>query len=122
MPSGKRLTMLSLPQGWDGTELTLRVVALPSEDPLSPLVAGAPAFADAGLAIEAAVVPHLERLPDPADAAVRSSLGTLHAPNARAVFEALASQLDIGPTPPPRPAAAGDADPEVAGAQLPQRL
>ena len=103
MPTGKLLTLLALPQRWNGAELALRVVALPNDDPLTSLVADAPAFADAALSFEAMVVPSLARLPDPTEARAPVPLATAAPSDARAVLEAVAAQFTIGPTPAPQP-------------------
>lgn len=70
MASVTRLSLLTLPQGWDGANLHVRFTALPRGNPLDPLTTDTPAppaFADASLQFELAIIPSLERLPRPAD-------------------------------------------------------
>src|SRR5215471_11017233 len=70
MASATRLSLLTLPQGWDGANVHVRFTALPRGNPLDPLTTDTPAppaFADASLQFELAIIPSLERLPRPAD-------------------------------------------------------
>lgn len=103
-----RLSVLTFPQHWDGTNLTLRVLVLPKGDPRQPLVTGAPAFADAELALDAVVLSGLASLPAPGVESMRHRLTIASSPQRAALFAELASVFNIKPGPataPRRPAA-----------------
>jgi hypothetical protein len=101
-----RFSILPFPQDFDGGTVTLNIVVLPrNQNPLVPAIEAtapipdAPAFADAQLVFAARLVGSLAGFPN------NHSLGkTVAAPaaqpaNARPLFEALAGQFKITPTP-----------------------
>src|SRR5262245_39734414 len=98
---------MAFPQRWDPDAglLGLRVAALPFTDPLAPLAAGQPAFADADLELDALLVPSLARLPRRVDARPPIGLPPRARPNRRALFEHLRARFEIAVAPPapPRP-------------------
>jgi hypothetical protein len=116
-----RLSFLTFPQRFDGTNLVLRVLVLPrldggwDGDPRQPLVPGAAAFADADLQLEARVLDGLGTFPvdAPVDAALAMAGASGVAGDARALFEALVApqtgrfQLAAAPGPPAESAADG---------------
>jgi hypothetical protein len=102
--NGTRLSLLTFPNRWDGGAIAINVLALPIGDPLAPLAPGEPAFADATLALEAQLIPSLDRLPAFADVTATIPLAlTPPPPTPRAVFGLL--QLSV-PIVPPTPATA----------------
>ena len=101
MPTAKaRLSLLTLPQSCDGANLKVRVLALPKGNPLVPLLPNAPVFAKARLVLDAAVIPSLNRLPDPADVTVRMPLALAAPLNAVNLFQELNTLFRINPNPP----------------------
>jgi len=96
-----RLVLLTFPQRWNGTALTVRFLALPKGDPLAPLMAGPETFADVQPAFSAFVIPGLDHLPE---RPLAQSLGLLvlaTPPQRAALFQALAQSLPLDPAPPP---------------------
>jgi len=89
-----RLSLLAFPQQWKDGKLRLRALVLPKGNPLDPLVAGAPPFAQAALSLDAVVIPSLDRLPDPADAVVRLAFN-IPSPAALALFQELSGLFNI---------------------------
>ena len=95
-----RLTLLAFPQFWDGANMGLRVLVLPKGNPREALVPGAPAFADAQLALDAVLVSGLEAMPAPGVETSRVGLD-LDLPEERAaLFEELETSFNIKPNPP----------------------
>lgn len=91
-----KLTFVPYLQEWRPASrtLSLRVLVSPTGNPLEPLVAGAPAFADAAIALRALVsdaagLPVRTAIDQIIDAAPRA------AADARAIFEAIGQALDI---------------------------
>lgn len=99
--SPTKLSLLTFPQHWDGASLRLRVLVIPREDPLAPLVSNvppgvdAPAFAKARLALNAHVIPSLAMLPRPMDVTVTRGLTTARPAQAEDLFNALAVSFSI---------------------------
>jgi hypothetical protein len=105
MASATRLSLLTLPQGWDGANLHVRFTALPRGNPLDPLTTDTPAppaFADASLKFELAIIPSLEHLPRPADVTTTVSISGTSPAGRRPYFEQLETVGNIKPpsTPP----------------------
>jgi hypothetical protein len=98
--SNAKLSLLTFPQRWDGTKLSLRILALPKGNPLASLLPNAPVFAKVKLALDAVLIPSLDRLPDPADAGARLSLPITRPTNSVALFQQLANSFNINPNPP----------------------
>jgi hypothetical protein len=98
------LSLMMFPQHWDpvAAVLRIRIGAFPFTDPLSPLIAGQPAFADADLAFNARIIPSLAHLPASGDAAAPKALGNPPRPNRRALLEHAAARFSID-TPPAAP-------------------
>jgi hypothetical protein len=96
---------MTFPQRWDPETNTLeiRIAALPFTNPLAPIAPGQPAFADADLLLQAAIVPSLAHLPKSAEAIAPKPLGAIARPNRRALLERLAKEFHIVPAPPPPP-------------------
>jgi hypothetical protein len=92
-----RLNLLTFPQRWDGTQIWLRVLALPKGDPRQPLFAGGPVFAQSTLRLRARVIPSLDKMPDPADALPAGPHFAETPPGIAAVFGKLAASFNINP-------------------------
>lgn len=95
-----RLVFSPYVQNWDGGTLHVRLLLIPRGSPLDPLVAGAPSFADAKFVFDVHVVAGLDALPilgGPATATLAQAVVA----TAKPLFEALAVQFQIDPTPPP---------------------
>lgn len=96
-----RFSVLTFPQSWDGTALTVRFVCLPKGDPEQALGAGQPPFATANIVYEAKLVGGLDTLPMTGAAAPVGPL-VVQAPTAKAaLFAELRNQFNIIPPPPP---------------------
>ena len=99
--SPTKLSLLTFPQQWDGTGLRLRVLVIPREDPLAPLVSNvppgvdAPAFAKARLARNAHVISSLAMLPRPMDVSFSTGLAITPPAQAEELFNALAASFSI---------------------------
>ncbi|MFI5117766.1 MAG: hypothetical protein ACHP8B_13830 [Terriglobales bacterium] len=101
-----RFSLLAFPQSWDSANIVLRILTLPQGDPLSPFITGvppapdSPAFADAKLKLQAALIPSLAALPQPADVSAQVPLTFTVPSNARALFQQLQASFSIAPAPP----------------------
>jgi hypothetical protein len=102
-----RLSILTFPQAWDGTSLTVRFLCLPKGNPLTdPFKPGLPAFASANLVFEPKLIGSLDRLPLPADAAPADPLLLDEPPTQKAeLFGELTKLFNIVPRGLPRPQA-----------------
>jgi hypothetical protein len=88
--------------------LSLRILVLPKGDPTVNLQGTGTAFADAALALEAAIVPSLAALPTPTTVTQRVPLAIAQPANRRQILETLAGLFQIraqAPSGPPRPPA-----------------
>jgi hypothetical protein len=111
MATTYKLTLVPYLQRWDyaARTLTIRVLIVPTANPLKPLLpapAGVPAFADANLAFavqisdsvdalpQRTLVDQVAVLPAPAGGSV-----TLSSPDARAIFAAIQTVLEIPDSP-----------------------
>lgn len=106
-----QLILLPYLQQWDGTHLTLNLLAAPQTNPLDPLVSGEPSFTDADLVFEIRLVAGLGSLPTTASPFTPVSEATAAPAQARAICEALAATLPID-------AAVTPVDPRTAGCRL----
>jgi hypothetical protein len=100
MADTTRLTLLPFPQRWHGPSkaLTLRVLVLPRTHPLRPLEAGQPPFADARIALQAAITPSLSALPSRATA-VFHPLDLVAPSDKREVFDTIARSAPLADDP-----------------------
>jgi len=96
-----RLMLTPFLQHWDGTALTFRLLTAPSGSPLTPLVAGEPAFVDAAFTFEVRLIGDPLIVPVLATDALPVSVPAAVPPDARALFEALAAALPIDESIPP---------------------
>src|SRR6266849_2131969 len=101
-----RFSLLAFPQSWDGSEMSLRILALPQGNPLSPLIINVPpapdslAFADVKLKLVANLIPSLATLPQPVNVTEQIALPVTLPANARTLFLQLQSMFVIAPDPP----------------------
>lgn len=100
-----QFSLLAFPQSWDGTNIQLRILALPQGNPLLPMITGvspapdSPAFADAKLILRASLIPSLAQLPQPAAVTAQVPLALTQPTNARNLFEQIQTMLPIAPEP-----------------------
>lgn len=113
MASPIRLNLLPYLQSWDGTNLAVRLLALPRGDPLDdPLVEGqtppGPSFASANLVFDVRLVKGLDQMVTTASQASNVIVEPNPTPKAKALFKALTNQFQIDPSPPPVPPRTAD--------------
>jgi hypothetical protein len=102
MRDNQRFSILTFPQFFDGTTLDVHIVVLPrDQNPLAdaivnhPMIPDAPPFADAQLRFTASVFDGLEVFPHSRAPINGISLPVSAPTDSRAVYEALAAQLNI---------------------------
>jgi hypothetical protein len=95
-----RLVLLPYLQRWDGAALRIQLLLVPRGNPLDPLVSGAPNFLSARFVFDVHLLPGLDALPTPGGAPFATETSPVVA-TALPVFNALAAQYQIDPTPPP---------------------
>ena len=97
------LSIMTLPQYWDGTQLTLNLLLLPASDPTAKLSPQGPIFAGTTFALEAIYIPSLENPPADNDPTAKNFALTTPAPaSAAALFTKLQTTYSpkiIPPTP-----------------------
>src|SRR5262249_15111194 len=102
-----RLVLAPYIESWDGQALRLRLLLIPRDNPLDPLIAAAPTFPSANFVLEVHIIEGLAALP----AAGIPSLSSLVSPAIRTglpLVEAGAQTFELHPAPPPqRPRALG---------------
>jgi len=90
------LSIMTLPQYWDGTQLTLNLLLLPASDPTAKLSTNGPIFAGTTFALEAIFIPSLENPPADNDPTAKNFTLTTPAPaSAATLFTKL--QTTYGP-------------------------
>jgi hypothetical protein len=92
------LIFLPYLQQWDGTHLSLNLLAAPQASPLDPLVPAEPAFTDANFTFEIRLVQGLGSLPTTGSPYTALTEATTAPPQARPICQALAAALPIDPT------------------------
>jgi len=92
------LILLPYLQQWDGTQLTLNLLAAPQTNPLDPLVAGEPSFADADFTFEIRLVAGLGSLPTTASPFTPVAEATTAPAQAQVICQAIATTLPIDTT------------------------
>src|SRR5262245_50154914 len=104
------LTLMMFPQRWDPAagRMEVRVAAMPFTDPLSPLAAGQPAFADTDLALDVRIIPNLVHLPKTVEANAPAPLAAQARPNPRALLGPVRAPFKIAKNPPGPARAPGD--------------
>jgi hypothetical protein len=99
-----RLNLLPYLQEWDGTNLQLRVLAIPRDSPIDPLIAGltppGPSFATAHFVFEVHLVQGLGAIPTTSTASINVDIAPAFPTNAAGLFNDLATVFAINPTPP----------------------
>jgi hypothetical protein len=111
MTSPTKLNLLPCLQAWNGTQLDLRLLVIPRGSPLDPLIDGltppAPSFATANFVFDVRLVQGLAGMATSGSPSTSVVVTPAPTPQAEALFEELAKQFQIDPTPPapnPRPA------------------
>lgn len=94
-----RLVLLPYLQGWDGSKLHVRLMLIPRGNPLDPLAAGAPNFPSCQFTFDVHLLTGLGALPTPGGAPF-ATIASPVVPTALPVFNALATQYQIDPSPP----------------------
>ena len=74
------LSIMTLPQYWDGTQLTLNLLLLPASDPTAKLSPQGPIFAGTTFTLEAIYIPSLENPPADNDLSAKNFALTTPAP------------------------------------------
>jgi hypothetical protein len=95
-----RLRIFAFPQGWDGAEISLRILVAPFGNPLLPLDPGLNPFAQARLALSAHLIPNVDRLPRPVDVTERVLLEVDTPADIEQVYTEVAAQFEVDPTAP----------------------
>jgi hypothetical protein len=93
-----QLMLLPYLQQWDGTQLSLRLLAAPQFSPLDPLAPGEPAFVDADFKFEVRLIQGLAAIPATATAFTPVVVDGSHPPQARTICQVLQANLPIDPT------------------------
>ena len=75
------LSIMTLPQYWDGTQLTLNLLLLPASDPTTKLSTNGPIFAGTTFSLEAIFIPSLENPPADNDPTAKTSRSQLPHPH-----------------------------------------
>jgi hypothetical protein len=106
-----QLIFLPYLQQWDGTQLSLNLLAAPQTSPLDPLVPAEPSFTDANFTFEIRLVQGLGSLPTTGSPYTAVDEATTAPAQARAICQAMATALGIDSTITP-------VDPRTAGRQF----
>jgi hypothetical protein len=109
-----RLVLAPYIEGWDGQALRIRLLLVPRDNPLDPLIAGALNFPAANFVLEAHLVQGLDALPAPGNPPF-STFPSPAIPTALPLFQAAEQTFQIDPAPPPQP-------PRPAGTQVKKHL
>src|SRR5271155_4230233 len=103
--STTRLNLLPYLQEWDGANLQLRLLAVPRDSPLDPLIAGltppGPSFATAHFSFDVHLVQGLVGIPTTTTASTMVNIVPPFPASAEGLFNDLASVFAIDPAPPP---------------------
>jgi hypothetical protein len=110
-----RLNLLPYLQKWDGTNLQLRLLAIPRDSPLDPLILGltppGPSFATAHFVFEVHLIQGLTAIPTTSTTSTNQDITPPFPAGAQGLFNDLATVFTINPTPPP-------ANPRQPGRQI----
>jgi hypothetical protein len=113
--SSTRLNLLPYLQEWDGTNLRLRLLAIPRDSPLDPLIPGltpaGPSFATAHFIFEVHLVQGLGAIPITSTPSTNVDIVPTFPTAAQGLFNDLATVFAINPAPPV-------ANPRRAGRQI----
>ncbi len=103
--SSTRLNLLPYLQEWDGANLQIRLLAIPRESPLEPLLSGltppGPSFATAHLRFSVRLVPGLGTIPITGTPTTPVPLSPAFPAQAEKLFNELATVFAIDPAPSP---------------------
>ncbi|MFD9548006.1 hypothetical protein ACFWBG_11530 [Nocardia salmonicida] len=100
MTATTRLKLLAFPQGWTGSELRIRIMVVPSGNPMQPLDTGLTPFAQAQLELEAKLIPGGEQLPTPADVTETVALSVPSPAGTPQLYSELADTFGVDPSAP----------------------
>src|ERR1017187_7551517 len=113
--SSTRLNLLPYLQEWDGANLQIRLLAIPRDSPLDPLISGltppGPSFATANLKFDVCLVKGLGSIPTTGTPTTTIPVTPPFPAQAETLFNELATVFTIDPAPPP-------AKPRQAGRQM----
>jgi hypothetical protein len=113
--SSTRLNLLPYLQGWDGTNLQVRLLTIPRSSPLDPLITGltppGPSFATAHFKFDVCLVQGLGAIPVTGTPTTNIAVTPPFPGQAAGLFNNLATVFAIDPTPAP-------ANPRKAGRQI----
>jgi hypothetical protein len=105
MSSPTRLNLLPYLQNWDGTQLHVRLLAIPRGSPLDPLIPGltppGPSFATANFVFDLRLVQGLDQIPSTGTPSTSVLLTPAFPNQAQNIFNQLATVFTIDPAPPP---------------------
>ena len=109
MALATKLNLLPYLQNWDGSNIQLRLLAIPRGSPLDPLITTppSPSFAAANFVFDVRLVKGLAQIPDTSTPTTSVIVPSPAPANAQNLFNQLATQFPIDPAPPaanPRPA------------------
>lgn len=90
-----RLKLVPYLSEWDGNQLALRLLAVPRDRPLDPLLPGAPAFAKAAFTFEVRLVAGLGAMPTTTSPFAARPVTVAAPPNAIALCQGLEQELGI---------------------------
>src|SRR5215831_2491041 len=95
-----RLSLMTFPQSWEPSQLSVNVLALPVDSPIDPLAPGTPKFSGTQLPLSAVLISGLDHLPalnvPPAVVTTIPMVPPPPAPTeADAVFKAFAAKYTI---------------------------
>src|SRR5258708_6160098 len=106
-----RLTLLPYLQEWDGTQLTMRLLVVPRDRPLDPLLPAAPRFTEANFPFEVRLVQGLAALPTVGSLFQAEQFIVPAPPHATALCQGLEATLGID-------SSIGPVDPRTASVQF----
>jgi hypothetical protein len=112
MSMSTRLNLLPYLQNWDGTELRIRLLAVPRGSPLDPLISGltppGPSFATANFVFDVRLVKGLDQIPFTGTPSTGVTITPPFPGQAENLFNKLATVFNIDPAPPtPNPRRSG---------------
>lgn len=95
-----RLTLMAFPQRVDDGHLSLRLLAAPTSDPLSPPTAGVGPFADSPLEVDIRFARGLADLPSAGAGEILGTFELPARPNARSIFARFGERYNASAAPP----------------------
>lgn len=100
-----RLNLLPYLQNWDGTQLSVRLLMIPRDSPLDPLISGltppGPSFATANFVLDVRLVQGLDQIPSTGSPSTSVVISPPFPAQAQNIFNQLSTLFTIDPAPPP---------------------